>query len=98
VATREFEWDEKKAKENYRKHGIHFAEAAKAFSDPYHITEVDPHEDGDRYRTIGKGDGYLLAFVVHTIIDEDTETEIIRIISARRANPKERRRYGNRKL
>ena len=45
-----------------------------------------------RWQTLGLVEGWLLLLVAHTVWDEDG-TEVIRIISARRAEPKERRRY-----
>jgi uncharacterized DUF497 family protein len=38
-------------------------------------------------------EGHLLLLVVHTVHDDEDDTEIIRLISARRADPKERKRY-----
>jgi uncharacterized DUF497 family protein len=51
----EFEWDEKKAKANLRKHRVSFAEATTALRDPLSKTGHDPdHSDGeDRYVTFG---------------------------------------------
>jgi uncharacterized DUF497 family protein len=51
--------------------------------------EVD---GGERWQTIGMADGVLLLLVAHTFEDEDEE-EVVRIISARKANAQERRRY-----
>ncbi len=49
--------------------------------------------DGEvRWQTVGMADGVLLLLVVHTFEDED-EAEVIRIISARKADAHERRRY-----
>jgi len=42
---------------------------------------------------LGIVDGYLLPLVAHIVQDDEDGTEIIRIISARRAEPKERKRY-----
>jgi len=94
-----FEWDEAKAKSNFRKHGILFEEAIHVFEDPWVITHKDRIEGGEiRWKTIGMVNGNLLIFVAHTIrSDEQGEYgnvyEIIRIISARRADRKERKRY-----
>jgi uncharacterized DUF497 family protein len=50
-----FEWDEKKAKSNSRKHGVSFEEASTAFADDLSITIEDPlhSDDGDRLILIG---------------------------------------------
>jgi uncharacterized DUF497 family protein len=91
---RYFEWDEKKAEINCRKHGIQFEEAALVFDDPLSISEQDRIENGEkRWRTIGLAGGCLLLLVAHTVQFEDGDMEVIRIISARRVNRKERRDY-----
>jgi uncharacterized DUF497 family protein len=94
----EFEWDAEKARANLARHGISFDVAKLVFLDPYHISERDQRFDygEERWQTTGAVENtYLMLFVVHTNRGGDAET--IRIISARRANPRERRRYGNRK-
>ncbi len=89
---RRFEWDPAKASSNVRKHGISFGTATLIFDDPYAIVDQDRIEGGEyRWRTIGAATGFILLTVAHTIRDEDVE--IIRIISARPADRKERRRY-----
>jgi uncharacterized DUF497 family protein len=45
------------------------------------------------WKTIGSADGYVLLLVVHTVHFDDGGTEVIRIISARRADPQHRKRY-----
>ncbi|TXH66678.1 MAG: BrnT family toxin [Thiothrix sp.] len=88
-----FEWDKKKAEANYRKHGIRFEEAALVFDDPLALSEQDRVENGEaRWQTIGLVGGCLLVLVAHTVWEEDG-TEVIRIISARPVNRKERKRY-----
>ena len=94
-----FEWDDEKEKANWRKHGIHFDQAASVFNDPRCFSEPDNRfEHGEeRWRTVGMAeDRCLLLFVAHTT--RENGIEIIRIISARRANRQERRLYGNRKF
>ena len=92
-----FEWDEAKNKINLRKHGISFELAARVFADPFALTEHDRIEDGEaRWRTWGLVGGVALLLVAHTIRDEDLDGrpfEVIRIISARTATRRERRRY-----
>jgi uncharacterized DUF497 family protein len=88
-----FEWDEKKAESNQRKHGITFDDAMKVFDDPFALTEQDRIQDGElRWRTIGVLEGLVIAFVAHTVRYEGPD-ELIRIISVRRATRKERTRY-----
>ncbi|CCG88927.1 BrnT family toxin [Erwinia piriflorinigrans] len=89
----DFEWDLVKAESNLRKHGIRFEEAALVFEDPFHLSVQDRFENGEyRWQTIGAVRGCLVVLVAHTIRFEDG-TEIIRIISARRADRKERKTY-----
>lgn len=92
--NRYFEWDDKKAETNYRKHGVRFEEAAQAFCDPLSVSEQDRIENGEqRWQTIGMVSGCLLLLVAHTVRFEDEGIEVVRIISARRADRKERRHY-----
>jgi uncharacterized DUF497 family protein len=85
-----FEWNPKKAKKNFKKHGVSFDEAATVFSDPLSMTYDDPdHSNGEsRYIIIGLSARGELLFVSHVEIDEK-----IRIISARRLTQKERKQY-----
>jgi uncharacterized DUF497 family protein len=93
-----FEWDPRKEHRNEKKHGIGFELAASIFDDPYLLLEEDRNVDGEgRVRAIGSAGEAILLLVAHTVRGEDdkeTGVEIIRIISARRADKKERRRYG----
>ena len=87
-----FEWDDRnKAGLNFRKHGVRMPEAIPVFGDPYAITipdsESDPGEQ--RFVTIGMGAFGRVLVVVYT-----WRGEKIRIISARQANPHERRMYS----
>lgn len=93
----DFEWNDEKARLNLKKHRVAFEDAVRAFFDPWAITIQDRFEDGEeRWQTIGLVDGVRLLLVAHTIRD-DNGRELIRIISARRAEPHERRRYDQRK-
>lgn len=85
-----FEWDEEKAKANLKKHKVSFDEAATVFSDPFSITIPDPdHSVGEqRYIDIGNSDKGRVLVVVYTERGDN-----IRIISCRKATPRERRRY-----
>jgi uncharacterized DUF497 family protein len=89
-----FEWDPAKARSNQRKHGIAFEIALHVFDDPDALVEQDRIEgDERRWQTLGLVGGVLLLLVAHTVRFEDEADEIIRIISARKADPKERQRY-----
>jgi uncharacterized DUF497 family protein len=89
----QFEWDEAKAQANLRKHGIRFEVAAEVFFDPFAILEQDRIEHGEyRWRTIGMVNGHML-LVVANVPREEEGMEIIRIISARRADRQEKQRY-----
>jgi uncharacterized DUF497 family protein len=87
-----FEWDEQKNASNLRKHGVSFELAATIFDDPLHISEPDRivHQE-QRWKTIGEVNGKYLLVVAHTV--ESEEMEVVRIISAREADPHERREY-----
>lgn len=89
-----FEWDPAKAESNLRKHHVSFETATRVFADPFAVVKQDRIENGEhRWQTLGIVEGYLLLLVAHTIRDDEDGTELIRIISARRAEPKERKRY-----
>ncbi|MDX7992274.1 BrnT family toxin [Xenorhabdus littoralis] len=89
----EFEWDTAKAASNFHKHGVRFEAASRVFDDPFHLTVQDRFENGEyRWQTIGTVESCVLVLVAHTTRFEDG-TEIIRIISARKAERHERKRY-----
>ena len=88
-----FEWDADKAASNAKKHGIRFEVATAVFDDPDRVTAIDDrfNYNEERSVTLGKTpDGVLV--VVATERDDPPR---IRIISARKANARERRHYGN---
>jgi uncharacterized DUF497 family protein len=92
-----FEWDPTKATSNLRKHRVSFDIAVRVFADPLALSAQDRTEGGEqRWQTIGLVDGYCLLLVAHTVYEDDSDgqpVEIIRIISARKADRKERQRY-----
>ncbi|WP_407658555.1 BrnT family toxin [Methylobacterium planeticum] len=64
------------------------------FVDPFALSEQDRIEGGEfRWRTLGLVDGVLMLLVAHAVHDAEDGSEIIRIISARRATTQERRGY-----
>ena len=83
-----FEWDEEKNSANVRRHGIYFEDAVHIFDDPIRIErrDTDENEYEERWQTMGMADKVL--FVVYTERGDRT-----RIISARVAEPFERRIY-----
>jgi len=85
-----FEWDPEKAKQNARRHGVSFEEAATVFGDPLSLTVDDPtHSIGEqRFVTLGLSVTRRLLVVAHT-----ERGDTVRIISARRATPRERTAY-----
>ena len=85
-----FEWDEGKASGNLAKHGVSFSEASTAFADPLSRTIPDPlhsHDEG-RLIIVGESSAGRTLVIVHTL-----RGEVIRIISARKATPRERKDY-----
>ncbi|MDM7929198.1 MAG: BrnT family toxin [Blastomonas fulva] len=85
-----FDWDDDKASSNVAKHGIGFEYAVRVFLDADRVDfDVSRSEDGEeRRKTVGMIEQRLFA-VVYT-----ERPSSIRIISARRCNGKEQRRYG----
>ena len=88
-----FTWDENKNRQNLRKHDVRFETAVLVFDDPFAITQRDSGSgDEERWITVGAiGPGSIL-LVVHTFQESHNE-EVIRIISARAAESRERRAY-----
>lgn len=85
----EFEWDDDKARANWRHHGVHFHHAMKAFRDLFAVERLDTRQDygEERLHLLGMCDGVLL----HVTYTERSER--IRIISARRAERHEQDDY-----
>jgi uncharacterized DUF497 family protein len=85
-----FEWDEKKAKTNLKKHGVSFEEAITVFGDPFALTIYDPlhSEDEERFIALGESNRRRLLVVVFT-----ERGDKIRIISSRVASRGERKDY-----
>ena len=88
-----FEWDSEKSRLNRKKHGISFELAEEVFTDPFCLTIFDQIvREEERLWTIGRLENLVILVVVHTVRDEQG-VEITRIISARKATPRERRFY-----
>lgn len=85
-----FEWDDRKARANLRKHGVSFEEATGVFRDPMAMTipDLDHSDEEEREITMGHARGGWLMFVTHC-----RRGNRVRIIGARRATQGERKRY-----
>ena len=83
-----FEWDDSKNRRNFEKHGIDFEDAAELFRS-MRVTFVDSRANYGEVRKISIGRiGVNICVVVYTERDET-----MRIISARRANARERKKF-----
>ena len=87
-----FEWDEKKATANFRKHGVNFKEASSVFYDENArlINDPDHSDDEDRFILFGLSSTLRLVVVCHCYRNKES---VIRIISARKATANERKSY-----
>ena len=85
-------WDRNKNLSNQRKHRVSFEVAARVFLDPRRIESYDDREDyvEDCWITIGAVEPAVLV-VVYTV--RNVDGDVIRLISARRANAQEERAY-----
>jgi uncharacterized DUF497 family protein len=88
-----FEWDNRKNLSNQRKHGVSFEEARTAFLDENArlIADPDSSADEDRFILLGLSIRLRLLVVCHCYREDD---RVIRLISARKADPSERRDYA----
>lgn len=88
----EFTWDERKNRANQKKHRISFKTAVLVFDDPFQVSVQDREVDGEaRWQTIGMVRGVHVLLVAHTV---DERTEVVRILSARKATRRERSIYA----
>jgi uncharacterized DUF497 family protein len=89
-----FAWDDAKAEENRRKHGVSFEEALTVFADENGRLKHDPDhsQEEDRFILLGFSAKLRVLIVCHAYREND---EVIRIISARKATPNERKQYGS---
>lgn len=87
-----FEWDPKKNATNRRKHGVSFEDAQTAFSDDFGriIADPDHSEDEDRFVLLGLSASLRLLVVCHCY---RARGDVIRIISARKADRLESAQY-----
>jgi uncharacterized protein len=84
-----FEWDDRKAAQNVAKHGVIFEYAARVFLDPHRLDREDTRRDyGEERRfSLGMVEARLFA-IAYT-----RRGKVIRLISARKANEREQRKY-----
>ena len=85
-----FEWDRDKAVANVKKHGVSFDEAVTVFYEPLSATFLDPDHSQEESQliTVGYSAQGRLLVVCHT-----ERRGAVRVINARRATPRERRRH-----
>lgn len=90
----EFEWDAVKAEQNLVKHGVEFSFATRVFLDPNRVDHEDRRRDyrEERRIALGKIDERVFS-IVYT-----PRKELRRLISARKANPREQRQYHDQAL
>jgi uncharacterized DUF497 family protein len=92
MAVLRFEWDDRKNTQNRRKHGISFEEAQTVFFDEQAALIADPDHSGhpERFILLGLSNALRTLVVCHCY---RREGDVIRLISARRADRQERERY-----
>lgn len=92
-----FEWDENKNLSNQRKHHVSFEVARLVFQDPHLISAIDERftYSEERWINIGMALNFAVLVVITTVREDHHGEEIIRIISARKANKGERQRYND---
>ena len=84
-----YEWNTRKAKDNVRKHGVEFADAAVALEDEWAITITDPDSNGEqRFISLGTDPVGRLLVTVFTLRNNN-----VRLISSRKVTKAERKRY-----
>jgi uncharacterized protein len=86
----QFEWDDHKAAQNVFKHGVPFEYAVRVFLDPHRLDSEDTRRGygEERRLVLGKIEGRLF------VVAYTPRGKGIRLISARKANEREQRQYG----
>jgi uncharacterized protein len=84
-----FEWNDRKAAQNVAKHGVLFEYAVRVFLDPHRLDSEDTRRDygEERWLSLGRIEERLFA-IAYT-----RRGKVIRVISARKANEREQRKY-----
>ena len=95
MSSIKFEWDKRKNRANQKKHGISFEEAETIFADERALLIHDPDhsEDEERFILLGLSMKFRMLVVCHCYRSSD---EVIRIISARKAEQHEEKHYWER--
>ena len=95
MAELRFDWDDRKNAHNSHKHGISFEEAETVFLDEQALLIFDPDHSGDeeRFILLGLSSAWRTLVVCHCY---RRQGDVIRLISARRANRLERKQYDAR--
>lgn len=89
-----FEWDEQKNRSNKLKHGISFETAHYVFFDEHCLTEFHRVEnEEERWKTLGLLGGEVVVFIGHLVSEDSAGREVIRLITARKADATEREEY-----
>ena len=85
-----FEWEPEKASENEQKHGVTFFEATEVFDDDHSSSVPDPDHSVDEQRYLIFG---MSKQGSHLVVSYTERGGRVRLISARRMTPRERRAY-----
>jgi len=86
-------WNERKSQVNLAKHKVSFDAAGLVFDDPLAVSMQDRTDQGEqRWQTVGLVGGVVALLIAHTY-DEADGDEVVRIMSARKATPRERKVY-----
>jgi uncharacterized DUF497 family protein len=90
-----FAWDARKAAGNFVKHGASFEEASTVFSDPAAVEweDLEHSHHEHQFKRLGISAAGRLIILVHSYRRTKNGEETIRIITARRASPKEHKAY-----
>jgi len=92
-----FTWDAGKATRNQRKHGVSFEEAATVFADPDALEweDLEHSHKENRFKRLGISSQGRILILVYSYRRTKDDKETLRIITARRASPKEREAYAS---
>ena len=92
MADLRFEWDQRKATSNRRKHGVSFEEAVTVFADEHALIIQDPEHSSEeeRFLLLGLSSDLRTLVVCHCLRERG---DVIRLISARKADRQERAQY-----
>jgi uncharacterized DUF497 family protein len=92
-----FTWDAGKATRNLRKHGVSFEEAATVFADPDALEweDLEHSHKENRFKRLGISSQGRILILVYSYRRRKDDKETLRIITARRASPKEREAYAS---